>query len=312
MLDVCLLGTSGMQPLPGRHLSALLVRAGRSQILIDCGEGTQVAIRERGWGLGPLETILLTHMHADHVLGLPGLLLTLANAQRGPEEPLTILGPEPLTAVLHGLLVVAPRLPFPLRVITLAGGERFPLPGYPGLIGTCVALTHDVPCLAYAIELSRAPRFDADRARALGIPISSWRALQRGDSVVVEGRTMSAGQIFGPPRRGLRLVLATDTSPTPALTDFVRAEGRGADLLIADAMYGSEADKPTRWEAQHLTFAEAATLARDGLARRLWLTHFGPALIHPHQYLGNAAAIFPATMVGEDGLTTTLTFSDEE
>ena len=312
MLDVCLLGTSGMQPLPGRHLSALLVRAGRRQILIDCGEGTQVAIRERGWGLGPLETILLTHMHADHVLGLPGLLLTLANAQRGPEAPLTILGPEPLTAVLHGLLVVAPRLPFPLRVITLAGGERFPLPGYPGLIGTCVALTHDVPCLAYAIELSRAPRFDADRARALGIPISSWRALQRGDSVVVEGRTMSAGQMFGPPRRGLRLVLATDTSPTPALTDFVRAEGRGADLLIADAMYGSEADKPTRWEAQHLTFAEAATLARDGLARRLWLTHFGPALIHPHEYLGNAAAIFPATMVGEDGLTTTLTFSDEE
>jgi ribonuclease Z len=311
MFDVCLLGTSGMQPLPGRHLSAVLVRAGGRQILIDCGEGTQVAIRERGWGLGPLDTILLTHMHADHVLGLPGLLLTLANAQRGPETPLTILGPEPLTAVLKGLLVVAPRLPFPLHTRVLAGGERFPLPGYPGLTGTCVALTHDVPCLAYALELPRAPRFDAERARTLEVPVESWRALQRGDSVVVKGRTITADQMLGARRRGLRLVLATDTSPTPALTDFVRDDGRGADLLIADAMYASDEDKPTRWEAQHLTFAEAAALARDGLARRLWLTHFGPALVHPREYLGNATDIFPAATVGEDGLTTTLTFSDD-
>ncbi|HVA92233.1 MAG TPA: ribonuclease Z [Chloroflexota bacterium] len=311
MLDVCLLGSGGMQPLPGRRLSAVLVRAGSSQILIDCGEGTQVAIRERGWGLGALDTILLTHMHADHVLGLPGLLLTLANAQRDPEAPLTIFGPEPLLAVLQGLLVVAPRLPFPVVAKVLAGGEQFSLPGYPGLTGACVALTHDIPCLAYAIELPRAPRFDADRARALGIPVGSWRTLQRGDSVVVEGRAITADQVLGAPRRGLRLVLATDTSPTPDLTEFVRHAGRGTDLLIADAMYANADDKPTRWEAQHLTFAEAATLARAGLARRLWLTHFGPALVHPHDYLDNAAEIFPAAAVGEDGMTTTLTFTDD-
>ncbi len=312
MLDICLLGTSGMQPLPGRRLSAALVRAGSSQILIDCGEGTQVAIRERGWGLGNLDTILLTHLHGDHVLGLPGLLLTLANAQRGPDQPLTVYGPEPLLPVLQGLLVVAPRLPFPLRTRVLGGGEHFPLPGYPGLTGSCAALVHDLPCLAYAISLPRAPRFDAERARRLEVPVTLWRSLQQGESArLVDGRVITPEQVLGSPRRGLRLVLATDTSPTPALTDFVRHDGQGADLLIADAMYGGEEDKPTRWEAQHLTFAEAAAIARDGLARRLWLTHFSPALTRPIEHLARAAAIFPPTVVGEDGMTTTLNFSEE-
>lgn len=300
-----------MQPLPGRRLSAVLVRAGSSHILIDCGEGTQVAIRERGWGLGAIDAILLTHMHGDHVLGLPGLLLTLANAQRTPDQPLLIYGPEPLLPVLQALLIVAPRLPFPVQTRVLAGGELFPLPGYPGLTGSCAALVHDIPCLAYAISLPRAPRFDAERARALGVPVSSWRVLQRGETVEVEGNAVTPDQVMGSPRRGLRLLLATDTSPTSALTDFVRDEGRGADLLICDAMYGSDADKPTRWEAAHLTFAEAAATARDGLARELWLTHFSPALAHPYDYLEQATEIFPATKVGEDGMTTTLSFRDE-
>jgi ribonuclease Z len=300
-----------MQPLPGRRLSAVLVRAGSSHILIDCGEGTQVAIRECGWGLGAIDAILLTHMHGDHVLGLPGLLLTLANAQRGADRPLLICGPEPLLPVLRALLIVAPRLPFPVQTHVLAGGEHFPLPGYAGLTGSCAALVHDIPCLAYAISLQRAPRFDAERARALGIPVASWRALQRGEAVEVEGNAVTPDLVTGPPRRGLRLVVATDTSPTPALTNFVRDDERGADLLICDGMYGSEEDKPTRWEAAHLTFAEAAATARDGLARELWLTHFSPALAHPHDYLERAAAIFPATRVGEDGMTTTLSFKDE-
>jgi len=165
MLDVCLLGTAGMQPLPNRYLSATLVRAGSSLILLDCGEGTQVPLRERGWGLRHLSTILLTHMHADHVLGLPGLLLTLANSGKGADEPLTIYGPEPLEEVVRGLLVVAPRLPYPLRLVTLAGGETVTLPDMDGLTVGTVRLDHAVPCLAYALQVPRAPRFDAARAR---------------------------------------------------------------------------------------------------------------------------------------------------
>jgi ribonuclease Z len=300
-----------MQPLPGRNLSAVLVRAGSSHILIDCGEGTQVAIRACGWGFAAIDTILLTHMHGDHVLGLPGLLLTLANAQRPADRPLAIYGPEPLLSVLQGLLVVAPRLPFPVQITVLQGGEQFALPGHRGLSGSCAALTHDVPCLAYALSLPRTARFDAEQARALGIPVSFWRTLQRGEVITVDGRVISPDQVIGAPRRGLRVVLATDTSPTPALTAFVRNEGRGADLLICDAMYGSEEDKPTRWEAAHLTFAEAAATARDGLARELWLTHFSPALAHPQEFLQNATDIFPATKVGQDGMSTTLSFTGD-
>ena len=144
MIDVCLLGTGGMQPLPGRRLSATLVRAGSGLVLLDCGEGTQVGVRDAGWGLRQVKAILLTHMHADHVLGLPGLLLTLANAERGAEEPLTIAGPEPLLPVLEGLMVVAPRLPYPVQVAVLQGGERFALPGIDGLEVGCAALDHSL------------------------------------------------------------------------------------------------------------------------------------------------------------------------
>jgi ribonuclease Z len=138
------------------------------------------------------------------------------------------------------------------------------------------------------------------------VPQSDWRRLQRGGSLTLDGRTIVPGDVLGPPRRGLRVVLATDTRPTPTLPEFVA----GADLLIADAMYGDEEDKPKRWEAQHLTFADAATIARDGDARHLWLTHFSPALTDPAAHLDRATAIFPATTLGHDGMTTTLTFED--
>src|SRR4051794_8537148 len=148
MIDVCLLGTAGTIPLPRRRLSATLVRVGSSLVLLDCGEGTQVALRERGWGLRNLKAILITHVHADHVLGLPGLLLSLGFSGKGADEPLTIYGPPPLEDVLRGLLVVAPRLPYPLHVVTLSGGESFPLEGAEGVDVSCVSVEYGVPCLA--------------------------------------------------------------------------------------------------------------------------------------------------------------------
>ncbi len=312
MLDVCLLGTGGTLPLPGRHLSSALLRLGGSLVLLDCGEGTQVALRARGWGLRHLKTILITHVHADHVLGLPGLLLTLAFTGKGADEPLTIYGPEPLEEVLRGLLVVAPRLPYPLRIITLSGGESLDLPVAGGLRLSCVEADHDdVPCLAYALHLPRAPRFDAERAQALGVPVPLWGRLQRGEVVSVDGRTVTPDEVRGPERRGLRVVFATDTRPTAPILDLVRAGSEGTDLLIAEGMYGDEADRPVRFAAPHLTFAEAAALARDGGARRLWLTHFSPGLADPAAYLDRATAIFPATTIGHDGLTETLAFEDE-
>ena len=311
LLDVCLLGTAGTIPLPRRRLSATLVRVGGGLVLLDCGEGTQVALRERGWGLRRLKTILITYVHADHVLGLPGLLLSLGFSGKGAAEPLTIYGPPPIEDVLRGLLVVAPRLPYPLRVVTLSDGETFPLEGFGGVQASCTEAEHDVPCLAYSLSVSRAPRFDAERAQALGLPVEHWGQLQGGKSVRFGGRSVEPEEVLGPSRRGLRVVLVTDTAPTPNLVEFVRAGGEGADLLIAEGMYRSEEEKPVRWESLHMTFPEAATLARDGGARRLWLTHFGPSLEDPSAHLGRATAVFPMTVVGHDGLTETLKFEEK-
>ena len=310
MLDVCLLGTGGTLPLPNRRLSATLVRAGGGLALIDCGEGTQVALRERGWGLRRLKAILVTHAHADHILGLPGLLLTLAFSGKGEDEPLTIYGPPPLENILRGLLVVAPKLPYPLRFVALYGGETFSLEGLGGLEAGCASAEHDVPCLAYSLSVRRAPRFDADRARALGLPVGLWGRLQNGEGVSFGGRLVRPEEVLGEKRRGLRLALVTDTALTDGLVEFVRAGDEGADLLISEGMYASEEDKPVRWESLHMTFAQAATLARDGGARRLWLTHFGPSLSDPSAHLGRATAVFPQTVAGYDGLTETLSFED--
>ena len=309
MLDFCLLGTGGMQPMPGRRLSAGLVRVGSSTVLLDCGEGTQVAVREAGWGLRNIRAILLTHLHADHVLGLPGLLLTLANTERGEDEPLLICGPEPLVPVLQGLLVAVPNLPFPVEVGVLTSGDTFSLPEMEQLQISCVEVDHEITCLAYALHVPRTPRFDPDRARALGVPLPLWRRLQQGETVTVDNRTITPAEVLGAERRGIRIVFATDTRPAPALTRFVAAYG-GADLLIADGMYGDDADKPRKWKVQHMSFAEAAATARDGGARRLILTHFSPALTQPRQYLDRATAVFPHSEVGEDLMKLTLRFED--
>ena len=310
MLDVCLLGTGGTIPLPSRRLSATLVRAGGGLTLLDCGEGTQVALRERGWGIRRLKSILITHAHADHVLGLPGLLLTLAFSGKGKDEPLTIYGSASLENVLRGLLVVAPRLPYPLSFVALSGGETFLLEGLGGLEASCVSVEHDVPCLAYSLSLRRAPRFDAERARVLGLPVGLWSQLQGGEDVTFGGRLVRPEEVLGEKRRGLRMALVTDTVLTAGLAVFVRTGSDGVDLLISEGMYGSEEDKPARWESLHMTFAEAATLARDGRARRLWLTHFGPSLSDPSAHLDRARAVFPRTVIGYDGLTETLSFED--
>jgi ribonuclease Z len=308
LLDVCLLGTGGTLPLPSRRLSSTLVRAGGGLALLDCGEGTQVAMRERGWGLRRLKAILLTHAHADHVLGLPGLLLTLAFSGKGKDEPLTVYGPPPVEDVMRGLLVVAPRLPYPLSFVALSGDETFPLEGLGGIEASCLRVEHDVPCLAYSLSIGRAPRFDAERARALGLPVGLWGRLQDGECVAFGDRLIEPEEVLGERRRGLRLALVTDTAPTAGLVEFVRAGCEGTDLLISEGMYGLEEDKPARWKSLHMTFAEAAALARDGGARRLWLTHFGPSLSRPSSHLGRARAVFPRTVVGHDGLTETLSF----
>lgn len=305
MIDVALLGTGGTLPLPDRFLSAVLVRCGGQLILIDAGEGTQVSLRKLGWGLKDIGTILLTHFHADHVAGLPGLLLTIGNSGRTKDEPLIIAGPRGVQRVVESLRVIAPHLTYPVRYRELFGDPADAVAVGPLRVTTCPA-DHDMPCLAYRLSLSRAPAFQPDRAKALGLPVTLWKLLQRGEAVDHEGRRVRPDEVLGPPRPGLSVAYLTDSRPTRALVEFCT----DVDLLICEATYGDPADRPKAIENKHMTFAETATLAAAARARQLWLTHFSPALPNPDYFRREAEAIYPGVVIGREHLTATLAFAD--
>lgn len=297
-----MLGTGGMQPLPGRWLSSLLVRANGEVILFDCGEGTQISWREQGWGFRRLAAICVSHTHADHIAGLPGVLHTVANA--GRVEPIGLYGPAGTADVVRGLRAIAPVLPYELRVTELAGGARFPLPG--GMAGRCATGQHALPVLAFRADLPRAREFLPERAEALGVPLRLWRTLQSGESAAWEGGAVRPDDVLGLSRRGLSLAYVTDTRPSPALGELAG----GVDLLVCEGTYGSDEDQPKAVANTHMTFREAASLARDAGVERLWLTHFSPALTDPDAFAANATEVFPAAVIGRAGLSLRLSFGD--
>ena len=187
MLELCLLGCGGMMPLPGRKLTALMARYNGKSILIDCGEGTQVAIREKGWSFKPIDVICFTHYHGDHISGLPGLLLTLGNAQR--TEPLLLIGPKGLERVVNALRVIAPDLPFPLEFRELHEKEEtIELDGYRI---RAFRVNHNVICYGYSLEIDRAGKFDVERAKANGVEMKYWSRLQKGEVITLEDRVLT-------------------------------------------------------------------------------------------------------------------------
>ncbi|MBO4376175.1 MAG: MBL fold metallo-hydrolase, partial [Lachnospiraceae bacterium] len=184
MIDVCLLGTGGMLPLPYRWLTSLMVRYNGMSVLIDCGEGTQIALREKGWSPKPIDVIMFTHFHADHISGLPGMLLTMGNAER--TEPLTLIGPKGLTRVVNNLRVIAPELPFEINCVELSGdGGEF---DFDGLKVKAFKVNHNVVCYGYTLSLDRQGKFDVDKANALNIEKKYWNRLQKGEEIEIDGK----------------------------------------------------------------------------------------------------------------------------
>lgn len=300
MLECCTLGTGGALPLPNRGLSSLYVRVNGRALLIDCGEGTQVAIRRLGWGFRCLEGLLLTHFHGDHCGGIPGLLLSLDKAER--REPFHIYGPAGLARIIDGLRVIAPMLSFPIVLHELTPDAR-----HIDLIGLSIdafPLHHGTPCFGYRLHLPRQGAFLPEKARALGIPQTSWRYLQEGATVEVNGRTILPEDVLSAPRQGITLLYATDTRPLPEIAEM----GRGADLMILEGMYGDESKRTQALKNRHMIFTEAAELAREADAAALLLTHFSNCIDDPAAYLPGAQAIFPATQAAEDGMCITLKY----
>ena len=302
MLDVCLLGTGGMMPLPRRWLTALMTRYNGSSLLIDCGEGTQVAIKEKGWSFKPIDVICFTHYHGDHISGLPGLLLTMGNAER--TEPLTLIGPRGLERVVNALRVIAPELPFELRFVEIKNAEEeFEINGYHI---KAFRVNHNVTCYGYTIEIKRQGKFDVERARAQEIPQRYWNPLQKGNVITDGEHTYYPDMVLGAPRKGIKVTYTTDTRPTESIAQ----NAVDSDLFICEGMYG-EPDKDAKArEYKHMTLKEAAALAAKAQVKELWLTHFSPSLVHPGEYMDSVHKIFENAYPGKDGKTVELLFED--
>ena len=299
MLDIALVGCGGMMPMPGRFLTSLLLRFNGRFALIDCGEGTQVSLRILGWGFKNIDVIMFTHFHADHITGLPGLLLTIGNA--GRDEPLTLIGPKGLSAVVGGLTVVSKELPFELRLVEVGEFEEYNVSGF---IIKSLPLEHRAKCYAYTVEINRLPKFNPESALALGIPKQLWSKLQRGEDVFCDGKTYTPGLVMGDSRRGIKIAYCTDTRPVKTLPDFVK----GADIFVCEGIYGDNGKIDKAREYKHMLFSEAAEIAKKGEVGELWLTHYSPSLTNPGEFLHNATGIFANTFLGYDRKNTTVRF----
>ncbi len=291
-------------PLPKRWLTALYTRYNGSNLLIDCGEGTQIAMREAGLSPRHIDVICFTHYHGDHIAGLPGLLLGMGNADR--TEPLTLIGPKGLERVVSSLRVIAPELPFPIVYKEITEKDvTFEENGY---LIHAFRVNHNVTCYGYSLEIKRAGKFNVEAAKEKNIPLKAWNPLQKGNVVTIDGITYTPDMVMGAERKGIKVTYTTDTRPTEAIVDAAYE----SDLFICEGMYGDREKFDNAKKNKHMMFYEAAKLAREAEVKELWLTHFSPSLVNGKPYMKEVKSIFANAHLGKDGKWLTLDFLDEE
>ncbi len=298
-IDVVFLGTGGSLPTKERGLPCVALRRDGELILFDCGEGTQRQMMHAGLGFNRPTTIMISHLHGDHVLGLPGLIQTMSSLAR--DKPLEMYGPLGLSKLfksMHGTLGFAST--FQVKLRELKPGTRVERKDYS--VTTALA-KHDITCLAYAVEEKERPgRFHPDKARKLGVPEGPlWSDLQHGKKVNIDHRTISPGQVVDSPRRGLKVVYAIDTRPC----DAVKSLARGADLLLHDGGFAEDRKEKAR-EYYHSTAREAASVAKASRSHRLALVHISAVTRDDSILAREARRVFKNTIVPKDLATLSL------
>lgn len=315
MIDIKLLGSGGGMPMPDRFLSSTVINYKGRKILIDCGEGTQVAMRKVHSGFKYIDIICITHCHGDHIFGLPGLLSTMANSYR--TEDVTIIGPKGIEEIINGLKVAIPYLPYSIKVIESIDEQLVFNLSSKGLnlkeeqdnsnkdiIISTMELDHSSPCIGYNFYIPRKPKFHPEKAAMNNVPKKFWKTLQDGKTVIDKDKRYEPSMVLGEKRKGIKLSYITDTRPINTMVDFIEK----SDLFICEGTYGDNEDIDKAIKNKHMTFSEAASLAKKGNVSELLLTHFSPSLENPNLYGINAVDIFQNTIIGYDGFSKELSF----
>jgi ribonuclease Z len=304
MLTLTFLGTGAATPTIDRNVAALALQREGETILFDCGEGTQRQMMRYGVGFSFTE-IFFTHYHADHILGVTGLLRTMGLQDR--TAPVTLYGPRGAQRVLGAAISLGiERNKFPVEIVEIKPGDRLRREEYDLVV---FETDHRADTVGYAVaEHIRLGRFNPARARELGIPEGPlWGRLHKGETIILEdGRTVAPADLVGAPRPGRTVVYSGDTRPHLALAEAAR----GADLLVHEATFGGDELERAK-ETGHSTAAEAARLALEAGVRRLVLTHISPRYTRDApELLAEALAIFPDTIIARDGMTVDVPFAD--
>lgn len=304
MLTVTFLGTGAATPTVDRNVAGLAIHREGEMLLFDCGEGSQRQMMRYGVGF-TFREIFVTHYHADHILGITGLLRTLGLQDR--TEGVTLYGPRGARQVLGATVALGvERNKFPVEIVEVRAGDRLQRPEYDLVV---FGVEHRADTVGYGvIEHTRLGRFNPERARELGISEGPlWGRLHRGERVVLEdGRTVDPADLVGAPRRGRRLVYSGDTRPCAGVIEAARS----ADLLIHEATFGTDEAARAK-ETGHSTAAEAARVALEAGVRQLALTHISPRYTRDApELLAEARAVFPEVVIARDGMTIDVPFSD--
>lgn len=305
MIDLTLLGCGGGMPMPNRFLSSLLISYRGRKILVDCGEGTQVSMRIDNSGFKTIDVICITHIHGDHIVGLPGLLGTIGNS--GRTEDITIIGPEGIKEAIDGLRVIAKWLPYNVEVIENPKDNVILDNEYINgdIEISTIELDHSSPCLGYNFLLKRRPKFNIEKAINSNVPKCLWNKLQNTyESIEFENKVYSKEMVIGENRKGIKISFITDTRPNTQIEDFIK----DSDYFICEGTYGDNEDLIKAVKNKHMTFKEAANLARNGNVKSLLLTHFSTSMKEPENYINNAKEIFDKTIIGTDRFKVSLNF----
>ena len=305
MVNLLMLGTGGNVPSINRFCSCLFINYKGSKILIDCGEGTQMSMKRYGCGFKDIDLLLITHLHGDHINGMLGLLSTMGNSEK--RNPLTIVGPRGIKEAVRAMMILWEGLPFKLNIVENPVGAFSVIDKTLKEIEiSSLPVEHSTECMAYGLYFKRNRKFDVDRARENNIPQKLWKGLQSGRTYYIDGKAYVPDMVLGKDRRGIKLSFVTDTRPIDTIPEFIE----GSDLFICEGTYGDDMDIAKAVKNKHMTFREAASLAKKGNVEKLMLTHFSPSIESPKDYIENARSIFKNTLIAYDGIGLDLGYRD--